>query len=274
LKISDQPLQVVDLRFVPVKLMTRSRTVGLIILSTTLMLSHLDSVLFIQAIASAQVRESPRKKSFRYTPSGVGAPTHRSDAATRGQCDSGRPVSFQKGQEVRLIALVPENELGLTTAESPAIAFYIPPTCAETMRVSLLVTVTNKSYETFLATPSSSGIINLKFSSLKDFPPLEIGKKYQWELSLVIDNRDPSADASVNGFLQREKVNPNVDQHFWFDTVTALMEARQVQPQDAELTEDWNRLMRLVGLEAIANQPFIPNFTAKSVSPRYTKVSF
>jgi hypothetical protein len=263
---------VVDIRFVPVKLMARSRIVGLIILSTILMLSHLDSVLFIQAIASPQVQKSPRKKAFRYTPSGVGAPTHRSDAATRGQCDPGRPVLFQKGQEVRLIALVPENELGLTTAEAPAIAFYIPPTCAETMRVSLLDTVINKSYATLLATPTSSGIINLKFSSLKDFPPLEIGKKYQWELSLVIDHRDPSADASVNGFLQRSE--SNADQHFWFDTITALMEARQANPQAAELKEDWNSLMSLVGLEAISNQPFNPNFTAKSVVPRYTKVSF
>lgn len=262
----------VDLRFVPVKLMTGSRTVGLIILSTTLMLSHLDSVLFIQAIASAQVRKSPRKKSFRYTPSGVGAPTHRSDAATRGQCDSGRPVSFQKGQEVRLIALVPENELGLTTSESPAIAFYIPPTCAETMRVSLLDTVTNKSYATLLNTPTSSGIINLKLSSLKDFPPLEMDKKYQWELSLVMDSRDPSADVSVNGFLQRSKTK--ADPNFWFDAVTALMEARQVKPQDAELKEDWNSLMQLVGLEAIANQPLVSNFTEKSVAQKSTKVSF
>jgi Domain of Unknown Function (DUF928) len=252
--------------------MTGSRTVGLIILSTTLMLSHLDSVLFIQAIASPQVRKSPRKKAFRYTPSGVGAPTHRSDAATRGQCDSGRPVLFQKGQEVRLIALVPENELGLTTAEAPAIAFYIPPTCAETMRVSLLDTVTNNSYETLLVTPTSSGIINLKFSSLKGFPRLEMGKKYQWELSLAIDARDPSADVIVNGFLQRERVNPNADQSFWFDTVTALLEARQANPQDSELNADWSRLMGLVGLEAIANQSLIANFVAKPALRKYTEL--
>jgi hypothetical protein len=252
----------------------RSHTIGFIILSTTLALGYLEPILLIQANASTQTHKPSRKKVARFTPSGIGAPTNRSDAATRGQCKSSRPVLPQKRQEVRLVALVPENELGLTTAEALTIAFYIPPTCAETMRVSLLDTVTNKSYETLLATPTSSGIINLKFSSLKDFPILEIGKKYQWELSLVIDARDPSADASVNGFLRRERVNSKADQHFWLDTIKALLEARQAKPKDVELKEEWTSLMGLVGLEAISDQPLISNFAAKSAAPRYTKVSF
>jgi Domain of Unknown Function (DUF928) len=250
--------------------MKRSQTIGLVILSATLTLSYLESGLSIHANALPQVRKLPRKKVVRFIPSGVGAPTNRSAAATRGQCEPSRPVAAQKGQELRFIALVPENELGLTTAESPAIAFYMPPTCAETMRFSLLDTTTNKSYEILLATPTSSGIINLKFSSLKDFPILEIGKKYQWELSLAIDARDPSADVSVNGFLQRERVNPNVDRSFWFETVTALLEARQANPQDAELNADWKSLMGLVGLEAIANQSLIANFAAKPALRKYT----
>ena len=250
--------------------MKRSQTIGLIILSTTLTLSHLAPIALMQADASTQTRKSPRKKVARFTPSGIGAPTHRSDAATRGQCESGRPVVVKEGQEVRLIALIPENELGLTTAEAPAIAFYMPPTCAQTMRFSLYDATAKKIYETFLSTPTSSGIINLNLSQLKDFPALEVDRKYQWELNLVIAPRDPSADATVDGFFQRTRGNPNADQNFWFGVVTKLLEARQVKPQDAELKEDWNSLMSLVGLEAIANQPLMTNFIAKPAPQKYT----
>ena len=169
--------------------MKRSQTIGLIILSTTLTLSHFTPIALMQAEASTQNRKLPR-----FTPTGIGAPTNRSAAATRGQCESSRPVVVKEGQEVRLIALIPENELGLTTAEAPAIAFYMPPTCAQTMRFSLYDPTFKKIYETHLATPTASGIINLKFSTLKNFPILEVDKKYQWELSLILDPRDPSAD--------------------------------------------------------------------------------
>jgi hypothetical protein len=248
--------------------MKRSQTIGLIILSATLMASYLELGLFIHANASPQARQLPQKKVVRFIPSGVGAPTNRSAAATRGQCESSRPVATQNGQAIQLIALVPDNELGLTTAESPAIAFYIPPTCAETMHLSLLDTMTQKSYDALLTTPTSSGIINLKLSSLKDFPGLEIGKKYQWELRLVLDARDPSADASVNGWLQRRKTEANPS--FWFDRVTALIEARQAKPQDTELKEEWTSLMGFVGLDTIANQSLIANFVAKPAARKYT----
>ena len=52
--------------------------------------------------------------------------------------------------------------------------------------------------------------------------------------------------------------------------VTKLLEARQVKPQDAELKEDWNSLMSLVELEAIANQPLVSTFSVKPAPQIYT----
>jgi hypothetical protein len=221
-----------------------------------------------------------KRKRIRFVPSGVGAPTSRSSAATRGNCDAKYLIKPQKNSDAKLIALIPENELSLTIEAVPAIAFYIPPGCVEEMRFDLVDTTTNQVYQTLLNPPSSAGIVNLKFSSLKNFSPLEIGKKYQWKLTLVADSRDPSADMNVSGFLQRKAVDvalamklksatvndrPSLYANYslWLDTVATLFAARQASPEDIDLNADWNELMTSQGLTAILNQPLMSNLIAK-----------
>jgi Domain of Unknown Function (DUF928) len=250
--------------------MQRSQTLGIVLASMTLiwMGGGLEAFTPDRANAAPQVRKPYRKKAFRFIPPANGAPTKRFSAATRGQCDSGHPARVQPGQETRLIALVPEGQGIVTTVEAPAIAFYIPPTCAETMRFSLRETTTKKAYEILLSAPTSSGIISLKFSSLKDLPRLEIGQQYEWELTLIPDPRDASADLSVNGLIEREQSIPNADRSFWLETIAALLDARQAKPQQAELKAEWNNLMTLVGLETISDRPLISDFAMKSPLPK------
>jgi hypothetical protein len=250
--------------------MQRSQTLGLVLVAITLigMGNGLESFTPDRANAAPQVRKPYRKKAFRFLPSGIGAPTKRFAAATRGQCDSNRPVLIEPGQETRLIALVPEGQGIVTTVDTPAIAFYIPPTCTETMRFSLHEIEKNKSYETLLSTPTSSGIISLKFSSLKNFPRLEIGKHYEWKLTLIPDPRDPSANFSVNGFIKREQSLSETNQSFWLETIAELLNTRQTKPQQSNIKAEWDDLMTWVGLDAIRDRPLISNFTIKSSLPK------
>jgi Domain of Unknown Function (DUF928) len=256
------------------------KQIGIIILSTTLVLSNLGPVAFFQASAGTPTRKLNQKKAFRFIPSGIGAPNNRSAAGLRSSCKSVLPNTTQNIIERNFIALVSEKELGLTIDETPAIAFYIPPICVEAMRFKLVDTITNQTYESLLAPPASSGIIHLKLSSLKDLPPIEVGKKYQWVLMLVTDSGDVSGNMEVNGFLQRKALNTPLTQalkmanlgdrpslyashSLWFETVTALIEARRSRPQDAGIKADWDSLMASVGLDAIASQPLVSNFVAK-----------
>jgi Domain of Unknown Function (DUF928) len=256
------------------------KQIGIIILSITLALSNLGSVDFFQTNAATPTRKLKQKKAFRFIPAGIGAPNNRSAAGLRSSCKSVLPNTTQNITERSFIALVPEKELGLTIDETPAIAFYIPPICVEAMRFNLVDTITNQTYESLLAPPASSGIIHLKLSSLKDFPPLEVGKQYQWVLTLITDSDDLSGDRKVSGFLQRQALNSTLNQalkmanpgdlpslyashSLWFETITALIEARRSRPQDVSLKADWYNLMASVELDAIASQPLVSNFVAK-----------
>ena len=43
----------------------------------------------------------------------------------------------------------------------------------------------------------------------------------------------------------------------WFDALTTLAEQRLANPQDARLSEDWNNLLKAVGLEKLTTTPLI-----------------
>jgi hypothetical protein len=227
-----------------------------------------------------------KRKRIRFIPSGVGAPIKRWDSATRGNCDDKSLVKEQKNSYNQLTALIPEKEVSLTINAAPTIAFYIPPGCVEEMQFSLVDTATNKTSKTSLELPPSSGIVNLNLSRLRDFVPLVVGRKYQWELKIVADSRDSSADKSVNGFIQREALNSTLAEELksatrndrpslyannslWLDTVATLFAARQANPEDTDVNADWNELMTSQGLTAILNQPLMSNLVAKmSNEPR------
>jgi hypothetical protein len=227
-----------------------------------------------------------KRKRIRFVPSGIGAPIKRSDAATRDNCDDKSLVKEQKNSYNQLTALILEKEVSLTINAAPTIAFYIPPGCVEEIQFSLLDTATNKTSKTFLESPSSSGIVNLNLSRLRDFAPLVIGREYQWELKIVADSRDESANKSVNGFIQRKALNSTLAEELkfatindrpslyannslWLDTVATLLTARQSNPKDTGLNADWNELMTSQGLATILDQPLMSNLIVKmSNEPR------
>jgi hypothetical protein len=231
-------------------------------------------------------KNQTKRKRIRFVPSGVGAPTSRSDAGTRSDCKPEHLVKPQKNNVTKLIALIPENELSFTVDAAPTIAFYIPPGCIEEMHFSLLDTTTNQAYEALLQSPSSSGLFTLNLSKLRDFSALVMGKRYQWKLKLVADSRDTSADKKVSGMLQRQAVNTTLNAELkftklrdrpslyasnslWFETVSTLLAARQANPGDIDLNADWDELMTSQGLAAIINQPLMSNLVAKmSNEPR------
>jgi hypothetical protein len=278
--------------------MKQIRILWIMILCLTLGLNDVAIDIFCTTKATASTpkkapRQNPppksnqqKRKRIRFVPSGIGAPIKRSDAATRGNCDDKLLVKEQKNSYNQLTALIPEKEVSLTINAAPTIAFYIPPGCVEEMQFSLVDTATNQTSKTSLEPPPSSGIVNLNLSRLRDFASLVIGRKYQWELKIVADSRDSSADKSVNGFIQHATLNSTLAEELksakindrpslyannslWLDTVATLFAARQANPEDTDVNADWNELMTSQGLTAILNQPLMSNLVAKmSNEPR------
>jgi Domain of Unknown Function (DUF928) len=190
------------------------------------------------------------------TPSGIGAPSNRAQAATRNQnCLDGK----------ELVALIPEQELGLTSMEHPTLLFYIPLTSAPTLKLTLEDNSGKTIYTKTFKTPAKTGLVQFKFSEFKESPSLTPLTTYQWTFSLVCDPQDPSANVTVFGSIQRIKLDPTLfgelktatpsdrvklyaTNGLWYDTVATLAEARQFNPSDPQLAKSWQELLKSVGL--------------------------
>lgn len=199
-----------------------------------------------------------------------GAPGTRQGGATRGGCSS---------SDRTLTALVPANNLGMTTAPYPVIFFYIPPTSADVLELSLLDENDNEIYQKNLTPTKTGGIASINFADLPGVKPLEVGKSYHWYLSIVCNTQDRSADIFVDGWVQRIKPDPALQSELqqvpsrnraslyavngiWYDSLTALYETRKSSPNNSALVNEWADLLDSVGLDTIAREPLVPCCTA------------
>jgi hypothetical protein len=203
-----------------------------------------------------KLAQNKQYKGLRVTPPGIGAPTVRARGATRDQnCLDGK----------KLVAIIPENELGLTSLAQPTLLFYIPPTLAKSLQVRLEDTTGVMLYERTLKTPLKPGLAEFNFADFQDSPDLKSEVTYKWMLTLHCNLQDPSANVTVSGMFKRIDLDPTLVHRLeaasprelinlyalnglWYDTVKTLAKARQANPTDAELAQAWSELLQSVDL--------------------------
>ncbi|MBD2328731.1 DUF928 domain-containing protein [Alkalinema sp. FACHB-956] len=211
------------------------------------------------------------------------APGNRGGGAGRG-CGVGSQT---------LMALVPEyhqtlssgGEItkvwGTTIAERPTLWFYVPYAAADGVSLEFVLqdqaNPANDIYRTRVVAPATPGIVRVALPD--QVPSLLPGKLYQWYLKarLQCQASQPGSPAQVvkeqiNGWVQRVDPNPSLatqlqqgtppqratlyrQNGIWFDALNALAELRLADPNNPQLTEDWKRLLRSIGLEALAEKP-------------------
>ncbi len=209
-------------------------------------------------------------------PPGEGMPSRTAGGGSRGQCPS-----VAEGTTPPLMALVPafstqkETAIkGLTVAATPTFFFYVPQIPATEAAFSLKDENNNDIYQTRLAISNQAGIVSIQLP--KDTPPLKIGQTYRWSFGVICNaenNQEPKVvfvtgevkrtepDAMLQAKLQQaeplEQAKIYAENGIWFESLTTLAQLRQTQPMDGTLTEQWKQLLESVGLDAIANQPFV-----------------
>jgi hypothetical protein len=104
-----------------------------------------------------------------------------------------------------------------------------------------------------------------EFSGLK---PLRIGEKYRWELVLICNALDRSADIGVTANIERIPLNPTLESQLkqatpenqvvlyagnrlWPETLKTLTDLRRNSPNNPNLNDGWNQLLKSVGLNNI-----------------------
>ena len=205
--------------------------------------------------------------SVTFEPAGDGVPDDSAGGASRdgGICSQ----DTQVGPSVT--PLRPASHAELTVAEHPTFFVYVPQTSANKALFVIKDQAENYYYEKTLPISRTAGIVSFKLPN--DAPALEIGKTYQWSFVVICGEAIRPDNPGVEGRIQRVAANPALSQlkslspleraalygknGIWYDTLTSLAEQRRSQPNDSTLAATWEKLLKSVGLEAIATKPLL-----------------
>ena len=203
-------------------------------------------------------------------PAGLGAPGSRQAGGTR---DSQRCLVGGK----QLTALVPVNNFAVTIAPYPTFFVYMPSLSRQQSQTPVEFVLQdeqgNELYKATYKAGGKSGIVSISLPSNAGLPPLETGKTYRWDFSLLCNPLDRSEDLSVGGMISRVPLSARLsnqlrqakpenraqiyaEAEIWQDALTALAEQRRYKPNNSASAAEWKKLLTSVGLADLAREPF------------------
>lgn len=208
-----------------------------------------------------------------FVPPQRGLPGRREGGGTRD------PRACIRGNPGQLVALLPDTNLGLTTASHPEFFWFIPRTRAQQAEFTLYTVdakLANQSivHKAIFEVPSTPGVYSFKLPANANIPPLNVGQDYRWTLTLLCELNNRRRDIKVEGWVQRVVPDGSIAKQLrtadprarvellaknglWFDTLTTLAEMRCANPQDSSITANWSALLKSVKLDPIADQPLL-----------------
>ncbi|NJP09695.1 MAG: DUF928 domain-containing protein [Leptolyngbyaceae cyanobacterium RU_5_1] len=209
---------------------------------------------------------SPGKAFNSLNFSDVGRPRRRGGGGSRGPClVPGKPP---------LTALVPDMSAGLTLSKSPTFWFYLPYTLTPNQSAEFVLKdeQDQEVYKTKLSGKEASpGIISLQLPSTI---ALKANSNYHWYFLSYCDPQNQNRFVYVNGLIRRVE-RPHLEQQLksvptqehtrlytnegvWYDALTSLGDRLHASPKNDKLKQEWVSLLRSVGLEKLASEPFVP----------------
>jgi hypothetical protein len=202
---------------------------------------------------------------WEFTPPRRGTPGNTEGGATRSpqQCVQGKKM---------LTALVPASGGGETISAYPTFFWYQPETSAKSVEFVLRDSRGQEVYSTQYAIAGKKGIMSLELPAFATMSPLAVDQEYYWQLALICDPFDRSADYLVEGWLQRVEANPLLATHtkmanhqdrvaiyanerLWYETLSELVALRRQRPNDVALADAWAKLLNSAGLDMISEEP-------------------
>lgn len=214
-----------------------------------------------------------------------GAPTGRRRGGTsRDGCPTlSKPITalvpgeetLAKAEGTTLTKNTSKSFLTSTVAEYPSFLFYIPalPINIDAGEFVLQNEAGDDVYRTPLILPQQPGIISIKPSqSVQYF--LQINKKYHWYFKVYCEDRKRASDYFfVDGWIQRVALKPMLNNqlskanltkykiytsnNLWHDGLANLADLRYTNSHNAALAEDWDNLLKSIGLQDLIGIPIV-----------------
>lgn len=259
-----------------------------ILLTAALSTTFLSSIVYCPVLWALPV--ALKTSSIKFTPPPPppdrGAAGDRGAAASRG-CGSGDeplmalvPIYQQTINQNQQEAISVTKVWGLTTAAHSTFWFFVPYQKSSIAAMEFVVKDESHKpsqtiYRSAVNPPANPGIVSVRLP--ESTTPLQVGKMYHWFLKVKV-NCNPQQPAElqyVEGWVQR--INPDshlaerlkqatpqqqvglyAESGIWHDALTTVAQLRLDKPTDASVVDDWTSLLKSVGLENLANQPFVP----------------
>lgn len=242
-------------------------------------------------VSGGELVAQRRRRRLIFKVRGVGRSGNLQGGAARGSCSS-QPIYITP-----LVPLTDKPELtedgkqkevevysALTVAARPKFFVHIPQISAQEAKFTLLKEINeNQDEEVTEATVTLTGTPGVvSFSLPAEAPSLEVGQTYKWSVQVICDpnSDDASVNPLVKGEVQRIPSTPAIanieqaapidrpqlysDANAWYDSVTALAELLDKNPNDPTLKDEWVSLLRSVNLDRITEAPLVQCCTAKN----------
>lgn len=199
-----------------------------------------------------------------------GAPKTTTGGGSRGD---GTSCGSVKEGEMPPVALMPNREnVGKTATATPTLYWYVPPTTATEGESVLLDQDENEVYQTTFALPSKSGVVKLSIPTKAVLKP---GNSYSWSFMIICDSQYRNRDKYVEGVVEYSELDSDLksqlekqppleqaklyaENKIWFETLDTIAQLR------SKNSLEWEELLKSVGLEAIAPEPFVDCCTANN----------
>jgi Domain of Unknown Function (DUF928) len=235
----------------------------------TIKTSILRLILSIFTLSTVTILNLPAQASSFKPPPGRNAP--KGGTAGGGT----RPIralclASPGGIEGNLTALSPGNHLGLTQSDRPKFLVKLPQSKAKTAEFSLFDEEMNGLYQVTIPVAQKSGLVSIALP--KGAPSLVKDKPYYWAFALVCNTSDRTEDLVAGGWIERaepsgklkrqltkvagvERVSLYAKEGFWYDALTELLDLQRIQLNNPALVCAWQRLVKSVGLDGLAQIP-------------------
>lgn len=184
-------------------------------------------------------------------------------------------------EQMPLIALIPETNLGITIATHPRFLFYLPAANeAREIEFVLYNQADELVYEKTAYVTSTSGIFSIDLAEAEGLAPLQLDENYYWYFSIIAEDR--AQDISVDGWtrrvelsswIQTQSLAPDValrlntappleqarilyqEAQLWHDAAVILEDLLQRDPNNQSVDETWNHLLQVVNLDELGSEP-------------------